>query len=440
MQDDTGGGCGSGFSGRPMRRPSASPPDALIPLRSRTVLLGLAYLAFVSLGLPDAVLGVAWPSLRTEFGVSQALLGLLLSASALAYFCSGIMAGRLMQWLGIGRLLASSTAVVAASVLGYSVAPGFGLFLLAAPLAGFGSGAIDAGLNAYAARNFSPRHMSWLHAAYAAGATAGPAIMTAVLASGASWRVGYAVVGGLLAALVPAFLALRGRWDVALTEAPMKLPGEPSGAVGHATDFPEEARPVGALAALRDGPVRLQIVLFFLYTGLEVGVGQWCFTVLTEARSVGPAAAGMWTATYWGGLFAGRLVLGFVVELVGQVTLLRIAMLGAVFSAVFFALPGLPLPGLPFPGLALPLLSFSLASIYPGLMSETPRRVGADLAPHAVGFQVSAATVGVAVVPSLAGILSEWLGLMAIGWVFAACALALFLGHERLVGAAVHAA
>ncbi|HEX8704407.1 MAG TPA: MFS transporter, partial [Myxococcaceae bacterium] len=111
--------------------------------RSSGTLLALAYLAFISLGLPDAVIGVAWPSLRDTFGLAQPLLGVLLAVSAAAYFASGMLAGRLMQRLGIGLLLAASTALVAAGVLGYSVAPAFVLILMVAPVMGFGSGAID---------------------------------------------------------------------------------------------------------------------------------------------------------------------------------------------------------------------------------------------------------------------------------------------------------
>jgi MFS family permease len=133
--------------------------------RSSGTLLALAYLAFIGLGLPDALLGVAWPSLRDSFSLPQALLGVPLAVTATAYFISGMLAGRLMQGLGIGRLLAGSTALVAASVLAGSAAPAFALIVLVAPLAGFGSGAIDAALNTYAARGFSPKHMSWLHAA-----------------------------------------------------------------------------------------------------------------------------------------------------------------------------------------------------------------------------------------------------------------------------------
>ncbi len=196
--------------------------------RSSGTLLALAYLAFISLGLPDAVLGVAWPSMRDTFGLSQPLLGVLLAVTAAAYFVSGMLAGKLIHGLGIGLLLAGSTALVAAGVLGYSVAPAFVLILVAAPVMGFGSGAIDAALNSYAARSFSPKHMSWLHAAYAAGATAGPAIMTAVLGVGSSWRFGYAVVGFTLAALALAFVVARKLWAAEPAE-PLVVMDAPGG-------------------------------------------------------------------------------------------------------------------------------------------------------------------------------------------------------------------
>jgi fucose permease len=391
--------------------------------RASTALLVLAYLAFISLGLPDAVLGVAWPSLRDTFALPQALLGAPLAAAAAAYFLSGLLAGRLIQGLGIGLLLAASTGLVAVGVLGFSAAPAFVFILLATPVIGFGSGAIDAALNTYAARNFTPKHMSWLHAAYAAGATAGPAIMTAVLSRGAPWRYGYAVVGGILAALVIAFTASRKLWDARQPAQQVVL--DTPGGVGPVR---QDKPPVSGFSALRSGRVLLQLAIFFFYTGIEVSAGQWSYTLLTEQRGMNATAAGTWVALYWGGLLVGRLVLGFVVERVGQVRMLRMAAAGAFLSAALFAIPGLPFGG----AIALPLLSFCLASIFPGLMAETPRRVGDDLAPHAVGFQVSAATLGVAVVPSVAGLISQRWGLDAIGPVLAGCALVLAVLHEWL--------
>jgi fucose permease len=394
--------------------------------RSSTALLTLAYLAFISLGLPDAVLGVAWPSVRDSFQLPHALLGAPLALAATAYFVSGLLAGRLIHRAGIGLLLAGSTALVATGVLVFSAAPAFLIILLVTPLMGFGSGAIDAALNTYAARNFSPKHMSWLHAAYAAGATAGPAIMTAVLSRGASWRAGYAVVGGILAALVVAFTAARKLWEAEPPTAPVMVDTP-----GGAGPVPLDEPPVSGFSALRSGRVWLQIVIFFFYTGIEVSAGQWSYTLLTEGRGFSSTAAGTWVAVYWGGLLAGRLVLGFVVERVGQVRMLRFATVGALLSAVIFAIPGVA-----WGVAALPMLSFSLASIFPGLMAETPRRIGERLAPHVVGFQVSAATLGVAGVPSVAGLLSERFGLEAIGPLIACCALVLMVLHERLVAVA----
>lgn len=399
--------------------------------RAPAALLALAYLAFISLGLPDAVLGVAWPSVRDSFQLPQALLGAPLALAATAYFISGLLAGRLIQGVGIGLLLAASTAAVAAGVLGVSVAPAFWIILLVTPFMGFGSGAIDAALNTYAARHFTPKHMSWLHAAYAAGATAGPAIMTAVLSRGGSWRVGYGVVGSLLAALVVAFVSTRKRWEPGETPATEVLVDTPVGA----GPVPLEDARIGTFSALRSGRVWLQIVIFFFYTGIEVSAGQWSYTLLKEGRGLSSTAAGTWVAVYWGGLLAGRLVLGFVVERVGQARMLRFATVGALVSAVIFAIPGVA-----WGAVALPLLSFSLASIFPGLMAETPRRIGEQLAPHAVGFQVSAATLGVAVLPSTAGLLSERFGLEAIGPLIACCALMLLVLHERLVAVADRAA
>jgi fucose permease len=192
--------------------------------------------------------------------------------------------------------------------------------------------------------------------------------------------------------------------------------------------LPLEGPVVGGLAALRSGRVWLQVGLFFVYVGLEMSAGQWSYTLLTEARGLNATAAGTWVSAYWGGLLAGRLLLGFVVERVGQVRLLRLATLGALLSTLLLSLPGLT-----WSVAALPLLSFSLASIFPGLMAETPRRVGGALAPHAVGFQVSAATLGVAVMPSVAGLVSARFGLEAICAVLVGCALLLALLHEWLV-------
>ncbi|KFA88762.1 MFS transporter [Archangium violaceum] len=401
---------------------SRPPEPSSTPAAPRPGLLALSYLAFVSLGLPDAVIGVAWPSVRETFSLPQAALGAALAMAASAYFTSGLFAGRFMRTAGIGTLLAVSTALAATGVTGYGVAPAFALFITAACFVGLGSGAIDTGLNTYAAHHFGARHMTWLHAAYSVGAALGPVLMTALLTHGAGWRAGYAVIGGALALLAVAFTGMRRQWDAGPGSSP---PTAEAPAPVDAT-----SPTVTAGATLRRPRVWLQIAIFFLYSGVEVTAGQWSYTVLTEARGLGTALAGTWVSLYWAGLLAGRIVLGFVVERMGPVRLLRLGTAGTVVGALLLALPAVPAV------LGLALLGFSLAPIFPALMSETPRRVGADAAAHAVGFQVSAATMGVAVVPSAAGLIGERLGLAAITPLILGVAVLLAGVHEVLVALA----
>ncbi|HEX8438118.1 MFS transporter [Archangium sp.] len=390
---------------------SPLPPAATRP---RPILLALAYLAFISLGLPDAVLGVAWPSIRETFGLPQAALGAVLSSAAVAYFFSGLLAGRFIGAAGIGTLLAASTGLVTLGVVGYASTPAFALMLAAACLLGFGSGAVDAGLNTYAAQNFGARHMTWLHAAYSTGATLGPVLMTATLTSGGGWRAGYAVIGGVLGLLAVTFTGMRRQWD-----------GGPAPSARTGGEAPVPAASVWA--TLRRPRVWLQSAIFFFYCGVEVTAGQWSYTVLTEARGLGTVVAGTWVSLYWASLLAGRVLLGLIVERVGTVRLLRLSTLAAVAGALLFALPQVP------PALGLSVLGFALAPIFPGMMAETPRRIGAEAAAHAVGFQVSAATLGVALVPSVAGLMGEWLGLAAIAPLLVLVAVLLAVHHEVLV-------
>jgi fucose permease len=380
--------------------------------RPRPVLLTLAYLAFISLGLPDAVLGVAWPSLRSTFGLSQAGMGAILGTAAVAYFLSGLFAGRMMRAMKLGVLLALSTGLVALGLTGYATVPVFALFLIAACSNGFGSGAIDSALNNYAARNFGPKHMAWLHAAYSVGAALGPVLMTALLARGAGWRTGYAVLAGVLGTLALMFLVLRRQWD-----APERAPGEQA---------PAEVPTASAFEAVRRPRVWMQILTFFFYTGVEVTAGQWSFTVLTEGRGLHTAEAGTWVSVYWGSLLVGRILSGFVVEHLGPVRMLRGSTVLALVGAGLFAIDAVP------PGVGLGLLGLALAPIFPALMSETPRRVGLDVSAHAVGFAVSAATVGVAALPSLAGFIAERWGLSLVPFHIVACTVALAAAHGVL--------
>jgi fucose permease len=382
-------------------------------MRVAAALLALSYLAFISLGLPDTVIGVAWPTIRGTFGVSPAGLGVVLLAGICGYVLSGLVAGRMVGALGVGGLLAASSGLVAVALVGYALAPTWGLFIAVAPFVGMGSGAIDSALNAYAARHFPVRHVNWLHACWSLGATAGPAWMTAVLARGWPYGAGYAGLAAVLGALALAFAATRRAWS----DGPVGLP------------TPDEPETVTVGAALRRGRVWLQIAVFFVYTGLEAGAGQWSFSVLREARGLSIEAAGAWTSAFWGSLALSRVALGFVVDRVGPDRLLRLATLAAVAGATTFALSAAP-PG----RIGLLVLGASLAPMYPTLMARTPGRLGHATTAHAVGFQVAAATIGSAVVPGAFGLVAARHGAGAVALAVAGVSAVLLLLHEMLLG------
>jgi fucose permease len=373
--------------------------------------LAIALLAFVSLGLPDGVLGVAWPSVRRSFDLPPGQLGPLLASAMVGYLLSTFSGGALVARLGVGRLLLWSSVFMVVNSLAYALAPAWSVMVAVAVLAGLGAGAIDAGINAYAAARFSPRLVSWLHASYGVGAMLGPLIMTSVLMSGLTWRGGYAIIGALLTTMAVIFFFTIRLWELDGSE---RVSGKPRDTA--AGLFDTLARP----------RVWLNIALFFVYTGLEVSAGQWTYSLYTEARDVAPGVAGTWVALYWAGLTAGRIVSGALALRFAAETLLRIGTLGAVGGSVLiWSDPGM---GSGLVGLA--ALGFCLGPIYPILIAETPRCVGTSHAASAIGFQVAAAYLGTAAIPGLTGLLATHVGLGAIGPCLVAAAALLLVLRE----------
>ena len=381
------------------------------PARPSPFLLSLAFIGFVSLGLPDAVIGVAWPSVRDTFQLRQGAVGLILVVSGVGYLLSSFFAGRLMHTFGIGLVLAASTGLVAAAMYGFAFSTMWAAFVFCALVHGLGSGAIDSGLNGYAAHHMSARHLIWLHACYCFGALIGPVLMSSVLANGRHYSAGYSAVGGTMLAMSILFLITHRSWgETSSTANSIRLP-------------------VGAGSALGYSAVWLQMAVFFLYTGLEVTFSQWTFTVLTESRHVSPRIAGIAVGVYWGSIGVGRVVSGLIADRVGIDLLLRYCLLGAGSGALLFA-ARLPVEAA-FLGLS--LAGFGLSPVFPCLMSRTPQRLGMGLSAHAIGFQVGAAMIGAAVVPGTLGVMAGMGGVevVPVGAVVLFGILSVL--HERLV-------
>jgi fucose permease len=366
-----------------------------IPIRARPALLvGLAYAAFISLGLPDGLTGVAWPSIRSTFSLPLDALGALITTGTIGYLLASFSSGRIVARIGVGWVLVLSCLATAISLIGYGFAPLWAVMVGLGLLAGLGGGAIDAGLNTYAAENFSPRTMNWLHASFGLGAATGPILMSSVLSAGQSWRVGYLLVGAAQLLLASCFAVTRSEWT-AHTDG--------------VTSAPVVSMPLGR--TLRLSSAWLSMLLFFFYTGLEISAGQWLYTLLTEARGLLPALAGLWVSVYWGSLTAGRLLSGLILSRIGVLTLLRLCMVGAIVGVLLFwtdLAPWLSLGGVA-------LLGASLAPIFPSLISLTPARMGPAHTANSVGFQITAAMLGGATLVSSFGLLASNLGLEALG-------------------------
>jgi fucose permease len=380
-----------------------------VPRRTSPILIPLAFVAFVSLGLPDCVLGVAWPSIRADFRQPLSQLGPILVGGAVGYLCSGFFAGQIVRAIGVGRLLLASALTVVLSLLAYAFAPAFPVVVMAAVIGGLGAGAIDAGINTFAASHFSPRVVNWLHASWGIGATMGPLLMTAVLATHHGWRVGYAILAVAMTLLSLLFLATLRLWE---DRAPVPT---------HADT------PTATLSeALCQGVVWMQSLLFFVYAGIESTAGQLLYTLFTEKRGINPTTAGITIGSYWGALTVGRIVFGQLATTISRRTLLRTGMLLAVVAATLIGWN--PTPAVSLSGVA--LLGFALAPIFPTLISATPGTVGPRYAPHAVGFQVAAASLGIAAFPALVTLLARNWGLEIVCTYLVAAATLLIALHE----------
>lgn len=366
----------------------------------------LAYIAFIALGMPDGLLGVAWPSIRSHFSVPLDSLGMLLAASVAGYMTSSFFSGPLVARLGVGRLLSLSCALTGLALVGYTLVPAWWMMVLLGVFAGLGAGAIDAGLNTYAAANFSEGVMQWLHASWGIGITLGPIIMTFGLTTWNSWQFGYRAVSAFQILLAIGFALTLRMWRVktqaAQPESPQKL-----------TDY---KTPLAE--TLRQPQVWMSIGLFFLYVGGEAALGTWVYTLLTESRGVAPAAAGFWTGSYWATFTVGRILAGLFARRAGVNLLVHGGLTGALLGSALLVWNPSPAVNL----LAVALIGFSIAPIFPAMMSGTSKRVGEHFAANTIGMQMAATGLGTAVIPGLMGVFARQVSLEIIPW----CLLAVY--------------
>ena len=363
---------------------------------THVTLLALIYLAFVSLGLPDSVFGVAWPAMRLTFKEPLQSAGLVTFMLTLSSAISSFASAAVLRRLGVGVVVTISGGLTGFALLGFALAPSFGWILLLAVPLGLGAGSVDAGLNHFVAEHYSSRHMNWLHGCWGIGATIGPFIMGSALAGVVGWQLGYHTIALIQLALFLLFLLTLGLWT---REHAVAAPGT------------NEAVPRVLPGSFAGWAPWLAPCLYLVYATVEIGTALWAASILVEHRQLDAPTAGVWVACFFGAIMVGRFAVGLVAVRLGNRKLVRYGLLVAMAGAVLFSLDGLPAP-LSLGGLI--LMGLGCAPIYPSLMHETTHRFDPGTARIVVGRQVAFAYVGASLGPAGLGLLGATFGLASI--------------------------
>lgn len=387
-----------------------------------TVFLIIIYLAFISLGLPDSMLGAAWPIMRLDYGAPVETAGVLSMIVVAGTIISSLASSAVLKRLGTGMVTFISVAVTALALLGFSYSSSVvWLAVLALPL-GLGAGSIDTGLNNYVATHYKAHHMSWLHCFWGIGAMLGPILMSRYIAGGESWREGYFTVSMIQFALVVLLFVSLPLW---------KRAGK-SNSPQNGEEVQEEAAVPAANASsgnvLRIKGVKLAMITFLFYCGVEATVGLWGSSYLVNVKDVSAATAAGWVSLYYGGITAGRLLTGFITFRFSNRTLIRGGLLISLLGALVLAMP---LPAV-FSLVAFILIGLGSAPIFPCMLHETPARFGKEHSQKIMGYQMALAYTGGAFLPPLLGWVAARSTFMILPLVMIGYIIVMMLSSEQI--------
>jgi fucose permease len=354
-----------------------------------TLLLVIIYAAFIGLGLPDSLLGTAWPVAHTDLGVPLGVAGFVSIVSTLGTVISSLVSERMIKKYGTGVVAAVSVLMTSMALLGMSFVGHFWVVLaLAIPL-GMGAGTIDTALNNYVALNYRAHHMNWLHSFWGIGATCGPLIMSVFLVS-RNWHGAYRTISFTLLGIAAVLFASLPLWK--------KLNGTPAAE--------ERKAPVPKRELIRRPGAVFACLAFFTYCAAEYTAGLWASSYFVKVKGIAPDIAASWASMYYLGITAGRVLSGFAALKLSSRALVRIGQC-AILAGIAILIP--------FGGTAqiigLLLIGVGCAPIFPSLLDETPRLFGADYSQGMMGLQFAGAYLGGTIMPPLFGWISPIIGL-----------------------------
>ncbi|SET63896.1 MFS transporter [Lacrimispora sphenoides] len=376
-----------------------------------TLLLIIIYIAFISLGLPDSMLGAAWPTVRADLSLPMAGAGLISMIISGGTIISSILSGKLIQKLGTGKLTLISVFITAMALLGFSFSQSYvWLCLMAIPL-GLGAGAVDAALNNFVALHFSARHMSWLHCFWGVGATAGPAIMSVAISHNGSWQKGYLSVAFIQISLVIILLVSLPLW---------RLFGE-----GREESIIVESQ---SQYIFQMPGIRSALLGFFCYCALEATTGLWGASYLVQTKGVSADVAAGWISVYYLGITIGRLVNGFITARWSNPALIRGGQFIIGIGAVLLLISNQTYVNL----LGLILIGMGCAPIYPSMLHETPVRFGKNNSSKLMGVQMAFAYIGTMLVPPAIGVFSSVVGIQFYPIFILVLLITMFVSSEKI--------
>lgn len=376
-----------------------------------TFLLVIIYFSFISLGLPDSLLGAVWPTMQPEFNVPIPFGGYVGMTTSFCTVISSLMAQKFYKWFGTGKTIAISTVLTAIAIIGYSIVPAFWMLFPLAVVLGLGAGAIDSALNNYVAIHYKASHMSFLHCCWGLGCTIGPLILSFCIEN-ATWRIGYRII-----ALMQAVLAI-----VQITTIKMwKGRDQAEGGANSEGTFT-------ASVNLRTKP--LALLSFFCYCAYETSCILWIATyfvqVLKTSEQLGAAAS----SAFFIGITLGRFISGFVSDRIGVKKMIYIGALIALASSVVFFFSR----NIPISFVMAVFIGIGCGPIYPSMIHRTPRRYGSNNSPKIIGQQMATAYVGSTLFPPILGNAAMYFGFKIVplvGIVFMATLMAFTFTIER---------
>ena len=361
-----------------------------------SLLLPLIYLSFISLGLPDGLLGAAWPAIYPAFGVNVSASGMVFMIISVGTVISSLQSDRMTSRFGSGKVTAVSVAMTCMALFGFSTCRSFPMLCLWAIPYGLGAGGVDASLNNYVALHYESRHMSWLHCMWGIGATVGPYIMGAVLSGGGVWNSGYRIIGFVQLVLVAIlFLSL-----------PIWKTGE---AVG---DDPENHQVLTLKQIFAIPGAKEIMVTFFCYCALEQTAGLWAASYLVLNRGIGAETAAGFGSMFFLGITIGRFLNGFLAMRLSDSQLIRMGF-GIIAAGIALIL-------LPFGNLlalaGLIVVGLGCAPVYPCIIHSTPEHFGPEKSQALVGVQMASAYVGISLMPPLFGLIADHVSIALFPW------------------------